>query len=741
MNGSTDGVEGSFKPARFLVFIAVFWTIGVVFSVVWNIAQMRSQSLDLAVVQARTFFEKDIAYRRWILLHGGVYVPVTGETPPNPLLAHVPERDIVTPSGKRLTLMNSSYMMRQANEIARSEGGLLAHIASLNPLYPGNRADSWEAAALEKAKRGNGEVFGVEESNGREFMRVVRTLVVEESCMVCHSERVSATGDVLGAISISVPLEPFRNAEQKNILTLVSAHGLLWLLGIGGIAYSVRRIEQGEARRRKTEEILRESERRYRGIVEDQTELVCRYLPDGSFTFVNSAFCRYFGATEEELLGKKFWSYLPGDARQEPERYIPPLGAKEPVQTMEHRVPDPAGGVRWQQWTDRAILDAEGNVVEIQGVGRDVTERKEAQQALSDTKEFLEKIIGSVTDPLFVKDSEHRFVLVNDAYCRLAGVEREEDLIGRTGYDFFPAEQVAVFWQNDDAVLRTGEENVNEEELTCSDGFRRTFITKKNLYVDRSGNRFVVGIAREISERKRAEAALRESEERYRSLVEWSPEAILVHRDGRIVYINAAGAKLLGASDPSELIGRDVMSFVAPDYVEIVKERIRRSQEHGTMAPLMELGMVRLDGLSVNVESVGMRIHYLGSPAMQVILRDSTERRRMEEEKTKMEMQLRQAQKVEAIGTLAGGVAHDFNNILSRHVRLYRNRPDVHSSRQPGAQPPGAGAESRPPGQGPGPTDPHVQPPMRRSGENARRSRSHRQGNGQVPQGFTAGYN
>ena len=287
--------------------------------------------------------------------------------------------------------MNSSYMMRQANEIARSGGGLLAHIASLNPLYPGNRADSWEAAALEKAKRGNGEVFGVEESNGREFMRVVRTLVVEESCMVCHSERVSATGDVLGAISISVPLEPFRNAEQKNILTLVSAHGLLWLLGIGGIAYSVRRIEQGEARRRKTEEILRESERRYRGIVEDQTELVCRYLPDGSFTFVNSAFCRYFGATEEELLGKKFWSYLPGDARQEPERYIPPLGAKEPVQTMEHRVPDPAGGVRWQQWTDRAILDAEGNVVEIQGVGRDVTERKEAQQALSDTRSSSKK--------------------------------------------------------------------------------------------------------------------------------------------------------------------------------------------------------------------------------------------------------------------------------------------------------------------------------------------------------------
>ncbi|MEN6486855.1 MAG: PAS domain S-box protein [Syntrophobacteraceae bacterium] len=658
-------VEGPFKASRFLTLIAFLWTFGVVLSVVWNIAQIREQSLELAAVQARASFEKDIAYRRWIVRSGGVYVPVSREIPPNPNMAGNPERDVVTPSGKVLTLVNSAYMMRQIHEIARSEGGVLARITSLNPICRESRADDWEAEALREVEKGRGEMLGVQESDGKEHMRLVRPLVVEDRCKACHRGDDIRVGSVLGAISISVPMESFRTAEHSYILVLVTAHGLLWFLGISMLVYGERRIRRGEAWRKDAERTLRESERRYRCIVEDQTELVARFLPDGTMTFVNPACCRYFGVPEEEVLGTKFWECLAEEDRGEFAEYIASLGARRPVMAIEHRVVLPDGEIRWQQWTDRAILDEKGDVLEIQGVGRDITDRKTAQEALREAKEFLERIIGSVSDPLFVKDSEHRFVLLNSACCRVAGVDRQQDLIGRPGYDFLPEEQARVLRETDEEVLRTGAEIVHEETITGAVGINRTYITKKNRYIDGSGNRFVVSIARDITDRIAAETALRESEERYRSLVESSPEVIAVHRDGKYVYMNSAGAGLLGASGPSELIGRPVKDFVAPGYGADVQRRARRSGMHGTNAPLLEEKIVRLDGTTVDVEVVNMNIHYLGSPAVQVLMRDITERRRMEEEKTRMEAQLRQAQKIEAIGTLAGGVAHDFNNILA----------------------------------------------------------------------------
>ena len=135
----------------------------------------------------------------------------------------------------------------------------------------------------------------------------------------------------------------------------------------------------------------------------------------------------------------------------------------------------------------------------------------------------------------------------------------------------------------------------------------------------------------DTTEQKQAEEALRESEERYRGLVELSPEAIVVHSEGEIVYVNTAGVKLFGASDPEELIGRKALDLVHPDYREIVQARIKRSLAIGEQAPSLEEEYIRLDGSVIDVEVMGVPIHYLGKPAMQVLLRDITERKRAEE--------------------------------------------------------------------------------------------------------------
>jgi PAS domain S-box-containing protein len=132
-------------------------------------------------------------------------------------------------------------------------------------------------------------------------------------------------------------------------------------------------------RRRRAEEALRESEERYRDVVEAQTDLICRYLPDTTLTFVNEPYCRYFGRGRAELVGTKFIDLVPEPERGAALRYIESIIAGPRAEPHEHQVLRPDGSTGWQQWMDYAIRDANGQVVEFQGIGRDITELKRAE--------------------------------------------------------------------------------------------------------------------------------------------------------------------------------------------------------------------------------------------------------------------------------------------------------------------------------------------------------------------------
>ena len=156
-----------------------------------------------------------------------------------------------------------------------------------------------------------------------------------------------------------------------------------------------------------------------------------------------------------------------------------------------------------------------------------------------------------------------------------------------------------------------------------------------------------------------------ESEKRYRSLVELSPEAVFVHQDSIIRYINRKGAHILGAADPQELIGRSVREFIHPDYLEQVSTRIQCVYCDHITLPLLEMKHVRLDKTVVDVEASGTYIDYYGKPAMLTVLRDVTERKEAERALRESEEKLSRSKKMESLGLLAGGVAHDLNNVLS----------------------------------------------------------------------------
>jgi len=152
--------------------------------------------------------------------------------------------------------------------------------------------------------------------------------------------------------------------------------------------------------RKQTEEVLKLSEKQYRAVVEDQSELICRFLPDGKLTFVNEAYCRYFKKNKEELIGNSFMPFIPEEDHEKVEKYLASLSPENPVVTYEHRVITPEGDIRWQQWTDRALFDENGVIVEFQSVGCDITRLKLAEEKLLEAHEKLENRVKEQTSKI-----------------------------------------------------------------------------------------------------------------------------------------------------------------------------------------------------------------------------------------------------------------------------------------------------------------------------------------------------
>ncbi|MFO7897734.1 MAG: PAS domain S-box protein, partial [Planctomycetota bacterium] len=173
-------------------------------------------------------------------------------------------------------------------------------------------------------------------------------------------------------------------------------------LGILGINIDI-------TERKEAEEALRESEERYRRVVEDQTELICRFVEDGTLTFVNGAYRRYFGKTEAELLGHSFTPLIPEEERPKDRSHIRSLSREQPVGTVEHRVVRPDGSTRWMQWTNRMLFDDQGEFVEYQAVGRDITEQVEARRRI----EYQSLLLENVTDAIAVITRQRRLAFWN----------------------------------------------------------------------------------------------------------------------------------------------------------------------------------------------------------------------------------------------------------------------------------------------------------------------------------------
>ena len=239
-------------------FLALLWSGCIAGSLLWNLHEQNGTILKIADNSAQVTFENDLLYRKWVARQGGVYVPVSEHTPPNPYL-HVPNRDITASNGLSLTLVNPAYMARQANQMAVDIRGSRGHLTSLKPIRPENGPDPWETAALESFESGVQEVGSVERTPDGEYYRLIRPFVAEKACLKCHASQGCKEGDIRGGISVSVPMAPLQAIERPHVAAMWLAHLSLWLVGLAGIVVFKNGLEGQLLARERADEALRQT--------------------------------------------------------------------------------------------------------------------------------------------------------------------------------------------------------------------------------------------------------------------------------------------------------------------------------------------------------------------------------------------------------------------------------------------------------------------------------------------------
>ncbi len=305
-------------------------------------------------------------------------------------------------------------------------------------------------------------------------------------------------------------LKPFRNEELKAVIEMALFRGL-----------AEARAKALDVERTKMNDELEKLSQRQKSILATVPDIIMEVDKQMVYTWANQAGFDFFG---KDVIGKEANHYFEGEQNTYA-AVRPVFTGKEETIYVESWQRRKDGEKRLLAWWCKTLKDGKGKVIGALSSARDITEHRRAEEALQDSKNFLDKIINTMSDPVFVKDDQCRFVLVNDAEVRLTGLSLEKQ-IGKTTLESYPKAQADIFLKNDRAVLKTGKENTSEEHLTDQSGKTLTIVTKKTRYVDAAGNKFLVGVIRDITEREKAEETLRESEERLQHVVNVTQEGI-----------------------------------------------------------------------------------------------------------------------------------------------------------------------------------------------------------------------
>ena len=424
MNDSAKPYNSKAMPVpvqRFTWVLVGVWTLFIVGQSFYEIKGIRQIIEKIAVSEIRAYSNKDRALRIWGASHGGVYVTVDERTPANPYLEGIPERDLVTPSGKKLTLMNPAYMMRQVGENFSSVYGGIARMTSLKPLRPENAPDVWERRALELfSMSGVEEMLEFTKVEGVPHLRMIQAVKITKDCLLCHEHQGYKEGEVRGGISVSISMAEALALRNKQIFFHVFRAALLWFFGMVGLLFGgsllrQRIVERDAAQdalqrytdrlaqkseeleeanaallreigeRKKAEAEILDREEKFRTVADFTYDWEYWRGPAGNFLYVSPSSERITGYRAEEFKENTdlLIEITHPDHKAQLEDHLRMVRSEHAVYVMEFRIITRAGEERWIGHTCQPVYGRSGEFLGNRASNRDITSQKLSEKSLS----------------------------------------------------------------------------------------------------------------------------------------------------------------------------------------------------------------------------------------------------------------------------------------------------------------------------------------------------------------------
>jgi PAS domain S-box-containing protein len=329
-----------------------------------------------------------------------------------------------------------------------------------------------------------------------------------------------------------------------------------------GVIYTALEITE----RKQAENALWQSEERYRQLVEGQTDLLVRVDRDGRFLFVSPSYCKMFNKTEDELLGRTFLPLVHEDDRASTEQALKTLFVPPYEAYMEQRAKT-KDGWRWLAWKDSAVVDEDGNIVSILGLGRDITEQKKAEEALAQSEEKFRNLVESSSDWIWEVDADGKYTYCSPQVEKILGYTPQE-IIGKTPADLMPPPEAERVRKQFHALCTAAKPFVALENINLHKDGRPVILETSAVPVLSPEGLFLGyrGVDRDITKRKQSEDALKESTQKLALHIEQTPLGVVGwDTEFHVTEWNPAAEEIFGYTR-EEALGRHA-SFIIPDAV------------------------------------------------------------------------------------------------------------------------------------------------------------------------------
>ncbi len=414
---------------RFRIIVILIWSTVLLTSLISGIWLRYEQTVDSATARIYGAYQKDLIYRRWNSMHGGVYVEIDSLSPPNPFLK-VPEREIELESGRKLTLVNPAYMNRQVSKLHDQSNEIWGRLVSDNPLNPDNHSDAWENEALKKLAQDIREVTEFSKIGDEYYLRILYPFYTEKSCLRCHAEQGYRLGQLRGGISFAIPLQNLTPVFFREAGYLALIHFILGGLALVGMMIMINQARRVMQEKEQLAESARQNAEMFRNFVNFTYDWEYMLDKAGNIVYMSPSCERISGYSPYEFIKNAdlLKRITHPDDREQVTRHDAKAHPSNMPDAINFRIIDRNGEEVWLGHVCQPVHNENGEIVGRRISNRDITREVAVQESLRENQRMMRTLLSNLPGMAYrCQNDRHRTMeFVSQGCVELTGYTHPE---------------------------------------------------------------------------------------------------------------------------------------------------------------------------------------------------------------------------------------------------------------------------------------------------------------------------